>query len=112
MTCLNPYGWRLYVEIYESLTDRFMIETLREWQPVSFQGWAGRAYGFYLVGLACLVVGWYRRVEPVRWAMLVIVLALSLLHWRNVTLFLIVSVPLLAELLALAVASCLRWAPH
>ena len=58
-TCLNPYGWRLYVEIYESLTDRFMLETLREWQPVSFQGWAGRAYGFYLVGLACLVVGWY-----------------------------------------------------
>ena len=41
----------------ESLTDRFMIETLREWQPVSFQGWAGRAYGLYLAGLACLVVG-------------------------------------------------------
>ena len=111
LTCLNPYGWRLYVEIYESLTDRFMIETLREWQPVSFQGWAGRAYGFYLVGLACLVAGWYRRVEPVRWATLVIVLALSLLHWRNVTLFLIVSVSLLAELLGLAVASCLRGAP-
>lgn len=111
VTCLNPYGWRLYVEIYDSLTDRFMIETLREWQPVSFQGWAGRAYGLYLAGLVCLVVGWYRRVEPVRWAMLVIVLALSLLHWRNVTLFLIVSLPLLAELLALAVASCLRWVP-
>src|SRR5574340_1247238 len=40
VTCLNPYGWRLYVEIYESLTDRFMIETPRAWQPVSFQGWA------------------------------------------------------------------------
>ena len=26
-TCLNPYGWRLYVEIYESLTDRFLIAT-------------------------------------------------------------------------------------
>ncbi len=111
VTCLNPYGWRLYVEIYDSLTDRFMIETLREWQPVSFQGWAGRAYGLYLAGLVCLVAGWYRRVEPVRWATLVIVLALSLLHWRNVTLFLIVSLPLLAELLALAVASCLRWVP-
>ncbi len=111
VTCLNPYGWRLYVEIYESLTDRFMIETLREWQPVSFQGWAGRAYGLYLAGLLCLVIGWYRRVEPVRWATLAIVLVLSLLHWRNVTLFLIVSVSLLAELLALAVASCLRWVP-
>ncbi len=110
-TCLNPYGWGLYVEIYESLTDRFMIETLREWQPVSFEGWAGRAYGFYLAGLTCLVAGWYRRVEPVRWGMLLLMLGLSLLHWRNVPLFLIVSLSLAAELLALAVASCLRWVP-
>ncbi len=111
VTCLNPYGWRLYVEIYESLTDRFMIDALREWQPVSFQGWAGAAYGFYLMGLTGLIAGWYRRVEPVRWATLLLMLGLSLLHWRNVTLFLIVSLPLAAELCALAVATCLRWAP-
>ncbi len=111
LTLLNPYGWRLYQEIYESLTDRFMIETLREWQPVSFQGWAGKAYGMYLAGLACLMVGWYRRVEPVRWGLLVLMLGLSLRHWRNVTLFLIVSLPLVAELLALAIGSCVRWVP-
>lgn len=110
-TFVNPYGWGLYVEIYESLTDGFMIRTLREWQAVSFQGWAGRAYGFYLVALACLVAGWYRRVEPVRWVMLLIVLPLSLLHWRNVTLFLIVSLSLVAELLAAALGSFLRWMP-
>ncbi|MCC2641710.1 MAG: conserved rane protein of unknown function [Nitrospira sp.] len=110
-TLLNPYGWGLYVEIYESLTDRFMIQTLREWQPVSFQGWAGRAYAFYLVALACLTAGWYRRVEPVRWVMLLIVLVLSLLHWRNVTLFLIVSLSLMAELLAAAALSLFRWVP-
>ncbi len=111
VTLLNPYGWGLYVEIYDSLTDRFMIETLREWQPVSFEGWAGRAYGVYLAGLLCLVAGWYRRVEPVRWVMLLLVLGLSLRHWRNVTLFLIVSLPLMAELLAAVVSSCLRWMP-
>ena len=111
VTVVNPYGWGLYVEIYDSLTDRFMIETLREWQPVSFEGWAGRAYGVYLAGLLCLVAGWYRRVEPVRWVMLLLVLGLSLRHWRNVTLFLIVSLPLVAELLAAVVASSLRWVP-
>ena len=111
VTVLNPYGWGLYVEIYDSLTDRFMIETLREWQPVSFEGWAGRAYGVYLAGLLCLVAGWYRRVEPVRWMILLLVLGLSLRHWRNVTLFLIVSLPLMAELLAAVVSSCLRWMP-
>ncbi len=111
VTFLNPYGWRLYQEIYESLTDRFMIEALREWQPVSVQGWAGKAYGMYLAGLGCLMAGWYRRIEPVRWAVLVLMLGLSLRHWRNVTLFLIVSLPLMAELLALAVGSCVRWLP-
>ena len=111
MTLVNPYGWGLYVEIYDSLTDRFMIETLREWQPVSLEGWAGRAYGLYLAVLLCLAVGWYRRVEPVRWVMLLLILGLSLRHWRNVTLFLIVSLPLLAELLAAVVDSCLRWMP-
>jgi hypothetical protein len=111
VTFLNPYGWRLYGEIYQSLTDRFMLDTLREWQPVSFQGWAGRAYGSYLIGLAVLVSGWYRRVEPVRWLILVTTLTLSLLHLRNVTLFLIVSLPLLAELLAAAAETCLRLLP-
>ncbi|HMU30890.1 MAG TPA: hypothetical protein PLY42_03650 [Nitrospira sp.] len=111
VTCLNPYGWRLYVEIYESLTDRFMIDTLREWQPVSFHGWAGRAYGFYLLGFIGLMAGWYRRVEPVRWVLLALMLGLSLLHWRNVTLFLIVSLPLAAELGAAAADSFLRRVP-
>ena len=111
VTCVNPYGWHLYVEIYESLTDRFMIDTLREWQPVSFQGWAGRAYGLYLLGLIGLIAGWYRRVEPVRWVLLVLMLGLSLLHWRNVALFLIVSLPLAAELCALAGEFFLRRVP-
>ncbi|MCS6325724.1 MAG: hypothetical protein H8K06_01310 [Nitrospira sp.] len=110
-TAVNPYGWGPYVEIYDSLTDRFMLETLREWQPVSLEGWAGRAYGLYLAVLLCLVAGWYRRVEPVRWVMLLLVLGLSLRHWRNVTLFLVVSLPLVAELLAAVAASCLRRAP-
>lgn len=108
VTLLNPYGWHLYREIYESLTDRFMIDTLREWQPVSFQGWAGRAYGLYLLGLMGLIAGWYRRVEPVRWVLLLLMLGLSLLHWRNVTLFLIVSLPLAAELCARVGGAFLR----
>ncbi|MBX3235381.1 MAG: hypothetical protein KF814_04450 [Nitrospiraceae bacterium] len=102
VTLVNPYGWHLHGEIYDSLMDRYMLENLREWQPVSFQGWAGRAYLLYLVGLLLLAGGFYRRIEPVRWVLLAVFFLLSLLHWRNVTLFLVVSVPLLAELLEAA----------
>ena len=41
ITLLNPYGWRLYVEIVDSLSNRFMLETLQEWQPLSMAGLAG-----------------------------------------------------------------------
>ncbi len=100
LTLLNPYGWRLYGELYTSLTDRFMIETLHEWQPVSLQSRAGVTYVGYLAGLGLAALFLYRRIEPVRWIILVVFLGLSLQHWRNVLFFLLVSVPLWAELLA------------
>jgi hypothetical protein len=100
VTLLNPYGWRLYSEIYASLNDRFMIEVLHEWQPVSLDNQAGVTYLSYLGGLALALVLFYRRVEPVRWSLLAFFLVQSLLHWRNVLFFVLLSTPLLAELLA------------
>jgi hypothetical protein len=98
VTLMNPYGWRLHREIYESLNDRFMLEQLREWQPVSFEGWAGTAFLLYLVAVAGSAVLWYRQIQPIRWALLAVSLVWSFLHWRNVTIFLVIAVPLVAEL--------------
>ncbi len=100
VTLVNPYGWRLHEELYVSLTDQFMIQTLHEWQPVSVATRAGTLYLAYLALLSILMVVVYRRVEPVRWLLLGVFLGLSLRHWRNVPLFLLVSVPLVAELVA------------
>lgn len=111
VTLINPYGWRLYGEIYQSLTDRFMLETLHEWQPVSLQSRAGLTYVTYLAALGLALLFFYRRVEPIRWTVLAVFLGLSLRHWRNVPFFLLVSVPLWAELLAeLAVRASARFA--
>jgi hypothetical protein len=98
-TLLNPYGVHLHREIVASLTDRFMIETLHEWQPVSLGNPAGRAYLAYLATLAVAMLLWYRRWEPLRWLLLGMFLVWSLLHWRNVPFFLLLSLPLLAELM-------------
>jgi hypothetical protein len=98
LTFINPYGWRLYAEVVQSLGDRFMIETLQEWQPVSVSHRAGLTYVIYLAGLALTMLIFSRRVEPTRWAVLGIFLALSLRHWRNVPFFLLVSIPLAAEM--------------
>lgn len=100
LTLLNPYGWRLHGEIYASLTDRFMIDTLHEWQPLSLEHRAGRTYSLYLGGLALGMAAWYRRIEPTRWVVWAVFGGLSVLHWRNIPFFPLISVSLTAELLA------------
>ena len=110
VTVLNPYGWRLYGEILDSLSNRFMLETLQEWQPLSLDGLAGRRYAIYLLGLSVAAALWYRRVEPVRWVVGGVFLALSFRHMRNIPFFLIVSLPFCAEILSDASARLLsRW---
>jgi hypothetical protein len=111
LTLVNPYGWRLYQEILLSLSDRFMIETLHEWQPLSLQTAAGSLYAAYLAVLGLAMVVGYRRVEPVRWMVLLVFLGLSLRHWRNIPFFLLVSLPLAAELLAMGVERAVAWLP-
>ncbi|TLY42133.1 MAG: hypothetical protein E6K61_03895 [Nitrospirae bacterium] len=78
VTLLNPYGWRLYGEILMSLSDRFMIATLHEWQPVSLQSRTGVSYLGYLAALGFALLLLYRRIEPVRWTVLAVFLGLSL----------------------------------
>ena len=109
VTLLNPYGWKLYGEILDSLSNRFMLDFLQEWQPVSLATHAGRIYTIYLAGLGLAMVLWYRRIEPIRWVVLVAFLIVSLRHLRNVPFFLIVSLPLCAELLDTGTAQFARW---
>ena len=102
VTLGNPYGWRLHQEIVESLGNRFMTDTLHEWQPLSPATATGRMFLIYLAGLAIAMACWYRKVEPVRWTVLIVFLLFALRHWRNIPLFLLVSAPLAAELLDIA----------
>lgn len=111
MTLVNPYGWRLHSEIFDSLSNRFMLDTLQEWQPISINGVAGRSYTLYLIGLGLGMALWYRRIEPVRWVVGGLFLALSLRHMRNIPFFLIISLPLCAELLAHGFEWLQNWVP-
>ncbi len=97
-TLVNPYGWRLYGEIIDDLSNQFMLDNLQEWHRVSLNTLAGRSYALYLAGLGMALAAWYRRIEPVRWVLWIVFLILSLRHMRNIPLFLLVSLPLCAEL--------------
>jgi hypothetical protein len=100
ITLVNPYGWRLHAEIVGSLSNRFMLETLQEWQPLSMTGVAGRRYVLYLLVLGIGMALWYRKVEPVRWVIGGVFLAFSFRHMRNIPFFLMVSLPFCVDVLA------------
>jgi hypothetical protein len=99
LTFVNPYGWRLHAEIADSLSNRFMLDTLNEWQPMSLNGAAAHRYLLYLMGLALATALCYRRVQPVRWAIGGVFLVLSFRHMRNIPFFLILSLPYCAEVM-------------
>ncbi|MCX5721963.1 MAG: hypothetical protein NT179_08050 [Nitrospirae bacterium] len=109
VTLVNPYGWRLYGEIIDSLSNRFMLDSLQEWQPLSLNSLAGRSYAIYLAGLGLAMAAWYRRIEPVRWMLWSVFLILSLRHMRNIPFFLLVTLPLCAELLARGLGQLTSW---
>jgi hypothetical protein len=111
LTLFNPYGWRLHAEILDSLSNRFMLETLQEWQPLSISALAGRRYVLYLASLGIGMALYYRSNQPVRWAVGVVFLAVSFRHMRNIPFFLIWSLPLVAEILARAFEQSFRRRP-
>jgi hypothetical protein len=111
VTLVNPYGWRLHLEILDSLSNQFMLDTLQEWQQMAINGVAGRRYTVYLIGLGLAMVLWYRRIEPVRWVVGGLFLTLSIRHMRNIPFFLIISLPLCAELLAHGFERLQNWVP-
>jgi len=99
-TFANPYGWRLHEEIYQTLSDPLSMTKVVHWQTTTFTDPTGIRYGVDLAALALAAALFYRRVEPIRLAVLTTCLVTSLLHWYLIPLFLLVSVPLWADLLA------------
>ena len=86
-----------------------MLDSLQEWQPLSLNTLAGRSYALYLGGLGMALAAWYRRIEPVRWVVWILFLLLSLRHMRNIPFFLLVSLPLCAELLEGGLGRLTSW---
>jgi hypothetical protein len=111
LTFVNPYGWRIYQEIYGVLSDRLEMQTLAEWRPLVWSDPTAVRYAIYLGVLGVMLGCWYRKVEPTRWVVLLVYGWWSLAHWRNMQFVLLLATPLWAEMLDHAVKRAARLAP-
>ncbi|OGB73453.1 hypothetical protein A3K24_01150 [candidate division Kazan bacterium RIFCSPHIGHO2_01_FULL_44_14] len=98
-TLINPYGWGLYYDFYKLFTNPLAIKSISEWQPVVLTNLTAQNYVVYASLLILLLLLTYRRIEPTRWLLIITFFCISLLYWRNLPFFMVISVGFLAEII-------------
>lgn len=93
-TLVNPYGWRIYIEIVTTIFDSYAKSIIGEWLPVS----AAVPFAFqlftYLVLLGILLIMSWRKADYTYLAIVLVFLYLAFSSWRHVPIFIIISIPL------------------
>src|SRR3989440_8914976 len=93
---LNPNGWDIYVYPFQTGGSPEQQRLIVEWFSPNFQMtqiWAFEAMIFLIIGGLALA----RRIEPRQFLLLFVGLGLALHSVRNLSLFMLVAVPALAD---------------
>lgn len=98
-TLINPYGWGLYLDFYKLFVNPYTISHISEWGAVTTANSISYNFFIYLVLFIIVLLFTYRKIEPTRWIITGLFLYLSLLYWRNMPFFMIMSVGFLAEII-------------
>lgn len=96
-TFINPYTWRIYDELFRTIFNEQVRQGINEWLPVTFSNPNSYNFIIYAGFLALLLIFSWRRVDSTKIWIGGIFLLLSISSWRNIPLFPLVTLPLLAE---------------
>jgi len=107
-TLINPYGLRLYYDIYLTLSDKFALSNIGEWQAVSISADIARNFLIYGVVLIIFLLIGYRKIQPTRWLITLVLAYLSFKYWRNMPFFMIATISWFGEVIELKVGKALQ----
>jgi len=93
-TLINPYGWRIYVELYATITDPLLKYDISEWYPVSLASSQSYFFVGYLALTVILGLLMYRKLKFTSVFMFLVFAYIGFSSWRNMPLFIIFSIPL------------------
>ncbi len=93
-TLFNPYGWRTYIEIFNTIFDSYAKTNINEWMPVVMTNPMSYQFIIYLLLLSILLIFSFRRVDYTYLLICVVFLYLGFSSWRHMPLFLVISTPL------------------
>jgi len=94
-TFLNPYGWRMWGEVWMSLSDIELRWRIQEWQPGLFT--LNIPFIIYCALFFSLFVRYWKKISLFNQIISLSFFFLSLSAIRNIPLFLIVSLPVFIQ---------------
>jgi hypothetical protein len=96
---LNPYGWQLYVHIYQYLGDSFLMHHIQEMQSPDFHSFGAKCFAVLLFVAACVAIAKRHLLRP--WQILV------LAFFSYSALYAVRNIPIACIVLTLTVAPLL-----
>lgn len=95
-TLVNPYTWHVHEHIYRYLTDRKLLDSIQEFQSMSFHHFPAPALELFLLPLGAVVAWCFRRKDVSAGLALLLWAHMALVSARNVPLFGFVACPFIA----------------
>jgi hypothetical protein len=97
-TLLNPYGIRIYEEVFRTIGDRNLLFSIVEWLPL-FTSEVSVFPLLYLAFFLALLIFFLKEIEFKNLFFVLVFLFFAFLHQRHFPIFIIVSLPLFVKLL-------------
>jgi hypothetical protein len=99
-TLVNPYGLRLYQEVFRTVGDSFLKSNIGEWLPLFFSG--NRAQFLYIAIFAGFAVIFYKKINFNNLIISLIFLVLAISSARYFLIFAVLSTSIFGEMIFLA----------
>lgn len=94
ITLVNPYGYKIYEEIYRTFFNcTYARQNIMEWLPLKFFQFNAAQFIIYLILFVILLVVAWRKIDFSYLIITIIFAGLAFTSWRNVPLFILVSIP-------------------
>lgn len=96
-TLVNPYGWQIYRELWQTLTQSDILNRIAEWIPVDF---ASRgSFNLAIAGAVLLILVFASglKTDYTRLALAIVFFFVAIASWRHLPLFAIAALPFFSE---------------
>ena len=96
-SCVGPYSYHLYYEAFVISQSKVMYRIIRELQALSFENFNQYLELLLAVG-AYFAIGWKRKIDPFKFALLIVATILAFRTWRDAWFICVVAAAIIADL--------------